>query len=163
MSPEREFCEFAAALVALVRPGLVVETGVGQGYTTRRLLEVLPHRYIGYESHEELRGRLAALDVWGERAELSTDSGPSAEVMSRAELTVLDSHIPVRAREMDLWREYAPAGAYVLVHDARPDHPMEDGIWRKIAEYVGDEGVFLGNPRGCWLYRKPLAVRPVAL
>lgn len=155
MSPEKEFCEFAAALVALIRPALVIETGIGQGYLTRRVLPVLAGRYIGYESDDALRAELRRLDVWNETAQLAAEPGPSADAMADCELAILDSDLRQRAREFDLWRAHAPAGACVLVHDARPDHPV-DGIWRRIAEYVGDQGVFLGNPRGTWLYRKPL-------
>lgn len=155
MSPEKEFCEFAVALIALVRPGLVIETGVGQGYLTRRVLTVTPGRYIGYESDDELRATLAELDVWSASVELGSTPGPTADVLAGCELTILDSAILQRAREMELWRRHAPAGAYVLVHDARPDHPVEGALHRKLASHCGDAGVFLGNPRGCWLYRKP--------
>jgi hypothetical protein len=161
-SPEREFCEFAAALVALVRPKLVVETGVGQGFLTRRVLAVLPGRYLGYESDEELRARLRRLDVWGERMELASGPQPSAEVLAECELAIIDSEPYQRFRDVDLWREHAPAGGYVLVHDARPDHPVQGGGWRLLARHLGDEGVFLGNPRGSWLYRKPLPPQAIA-
>src|SRR4029077_16542145 len=154
-SPEREFCEFAAALVALTRPGLVVETGIGQGYLTRRILPAVPGRYIGYESDDELRAKLRELDVWRGAAELAAEAGPSKGVLEACELAIFDSAAEWRSREIDLWRRHAPRGAYVLLHDARADHPRQ-GVRQWVADHLGDDGVFLGNPRGSWLYRKPL-------
>lgn len=155
MSPEKEYCEFGAALVSLLRPRLIVETGIGQGYMTRRLLAVKTGRYVGYESDDDWRARLRDLDVWDETAELASEPEPSPEVLAACDLAVIDSWAVQRLSDIDLWRKHAPAGGYVLIHDARPDHPS-GGIWQKLAEYLGDEGVFLGNPRGSWLYRKPL-------
>lgn len=155
-SPEKAFCEFAAALVALNRPGLVVETGIGQGYTTRRVLPVLSGRYLGFESDDDLRARLRNLDVWSDTVELADDPEASPEILSACDLAILDSDLPQRKREIDRWLEYASPGAFVLVHDARPDHPVKRSPFRWLARYLGDEGVFLGNPRGAWLCRKPL-------
>jgi hypothetical protein len=155
-SPEKAFCEFAAALVGLIRPELVVETGIGQGYLTRRVLATLSGRYLGYESDDELRSALRGLDVWGGAVELAEEPEAPADVLAACDLAILDSAPPQRKPEIDRWREHAHPGAYVLIHDARPDHPVEDGGWRRLARYLGDEGVFLGNPRGSWLYRKPL-------
>jgi hypothetical protein len=160
-SPEKAFCEFAAALVALTRPGLVVETGIGQGYLTRRVIPALSGCYVGFESDDDLRARLRDLDVWDDRVQLAAEPDAPSEIFAACDLAILDSKAPMRVWEIDRWREHAPPGAYVLVHDARPDHPVKGGGWRQLAEYLGDQGVFLGNPRGSWLYRKPLPVEAV--
>lgn len=157
-SPEREFAEFTAALVRLVRPALVVETGVGQGFTTRRVLDALDGSYIGYESDAGFRDGLRELDVWGEDILLAEQAEPTPQVMRRCELAILDS-APTnrRKREIDLWRRVAPAGAFVLVHDVRPDHPRgrSNGVHRSLARHVRRMGgTLLGNPRGGWLARK---------
>jgi O-methyltransferase len=80
MSAELEFCEFGAALVRLLQPRLVLETGVGQGYMTRRLAEALPSdaKLVAYESHDEWRAELAKLDFWNEDVELADSPTPSA-------------------------------------------------------------------------------------
>ena len=61
MSPEQEFCEFVAAVVRLVKPELVIETGVGQGFTTRRIAAALASGSVlkGFESDDAWRERLA--------------------------------------------------------------------------------------------------------
>lgn len=160
-SPEVEFAEFAAVLVRLLRPALIIETGVGQGYTTRRLLAALGEgqRYVGYESDDRLRAALAALDAWGDRAVLADGSEPQPEDMRGCELAVLDS-APTRRRirEIDRWYDHAPAGSYALVHDVRGDHPRNrhHGVHRTLARHAaGLGGVLLGNPRGGWLCRRP--------
>lgn len=155
-SAEREFCEFAAALVAINRPRLVVETGIGQGYTTRRVVPALSGRYLGFESDDEIRGQLRGLDLWSGSVELSEEPEASAEVLAECDFAILDSAVRERLREIDRWLEHAPPGAFVLIHDARPDHPKVNSGFRRLAKHLGDEGVFLGNPRGAWLYRKPL-------
>jgi hypothetical protein len=157
-SPEKEFCDFVVAFVALVRPSRVIETGIGQGYVTRRLALEPSGSYVGYESDDELRGWLRELDMWTEGFELAPEPEPSATNFATCDLAVLDSAPTYRKREIDLWRTHAPPGSYVLVHDARPDHPVRDGVWTELADHVagGGDGVFLSNPRGSWLCRKPL-------
>jgi hypothetical protein len=155
-SPEKAFCEFAAALVAINRPGLVVETGIGQGYTTRRILPMPSGRYLGFESDADLRARLRDLNVWSETAQLASEPEASSEVFAACDLAILDSDLPQRKREIDRWLESAAPGAFALIHDARPDHPAKPSFFRKLADYLGPHGVFLGNPRGAWLFRKPL-------
>lgn len=157
-SAEKEFCEFAAALVRLNRPELVVETGIGQGYTTRRVISTLTGRYVGFESDDELRSQLRNLDVWSDTITLSDAPEPSSDIFSACDLAIIDSDPALRMREIDRWLECASPGAFVLIHDARPDHPLKDSGFRRLAKYLGEKGVFLGNPRGAWLYRKPLAV-----
>jgi hypothetical protein len=155
-SQEKAFCEFAAALVALTRPRLVVETGIGQGYLTRRLLPVLTGRYLGFESDDEYRAKLRGLHVWTDTAEVAAEPEASSEVLAQCDLAILDSAPETRWREINRWLDHGSPGAYVLIHDARPDHPLKDSGFRHLAAFLGDRGVFLGHPRGSWLYRKPL-------
>lgn len=136
----------------------MVETGIGQGYTTRRLIPVLTGRYVGFESDDDLRAQLRGLDIWTDQVMLAEEPEATPEVLAECGLAILDSDLGQRKREIDAWFEHAPPGAFVLVHDARPDHPAKPSFFRKLAEYLGDQGVFLGNPRGGWLFRKPAAV-----
>jgi hypothetical protein len=155
MSAEVEFCEFVAALVRLIRPQLVIETGVGQGFSTRRILAALSGHYVGYESDAGFREALKGLDVWGESAQIAEEAEPTPEVMARCDLAILDSGPRKRrVREINLWRAYAPSGSHIVVHDARPDHPR-NGLHRRLAGELAGEGLFLPNPRGSWLHRKP--------
>lgn len=158
-SPEREFVEFVGALVALARPAAVVETGVGQGYTTRRILKHLPKASSIelFESDPDFRALLADV-VRDRRAKVSELETPTT--FEGIGLAVLDSRTSRRELELELWAETAPTGSIAVVHDVSPTHP--DGtIHRHLAEVVAElelrpdvVGMLLPNPRGSWLARR---------
>lgn len=158
-SAEREFVDFAGALVALLRPRLVIETGVGQGYATRRLASALPHgaSLLGFESDPAFRGALSQLSFFdGVRVRLSERKGPTSTDVRSADLLVLDSTTGQRIREIDLWLEVGRSGSFALVHDVSPGHP-DGSIHRRLAAHIAAvlpeeaAGVLLPNPRGGWL------------
>lgn len=156
-SPEREFCTFAKALVKLVRPKFLIETGVGQGYMTRRLKEALPEdsMMLCFESDDEWRGALMNVDFFQDGS-LATGPTPAPVEMGKCYLLVADSTWRFRKSEIELWWEYAPEGSYLLVHDVSPTHP-EGSVHTRIHDLIatlGIRGVLLSNPRGGFLGRK---------
>lgn len=156
-APEVEFCEFAGMLCRMLMPSQVIETGIGQGYTTRRLLAANPGYYIGFESDDEYRAAIAAIweDDMRVSADLSPLRSPTADDMMLCELAVLDSSTPFRIQEIDLWREHAPSGSVLLVHDVSREHD-EGTIHRRLAAHVAElPGATLRNPRGGWLAVQP--------
>jgi len=146
MSPEQEFCEFAATMARVTGARIVIETGVGQGYTTRRLLDALrPHggTLLAFESDAMWRGKVP----------LDLGDTPTGEQLAAADLTVLDSDVPVRLAEIARWRTHARAGALLLVHDCGNGH-ADDTPHAQIREHIeslGIAGRFLANPRGGFL------------
>lgn len=167
---EAEWIALAAALVACSGARCVIETGVGGGYTTRRLWEALPPdgRLVGYESADELRpiarDGLAALvsSRAPGRARIASEATPTPEAWSACEVAVLDSHTPLRIAELRAWWEHAPSGSLVVVHDVSWDHG-EGTPHRQLAEAVADlhanvtgfAWVPTGNPRGGIVGHKP--------
>jgi hypothetical protein len=155
-SPESEFCEFAGGLTRLIRPALVIETGVGHGFVTRRIAQQLGpgQQLISFEGRPALRRQLERLPFFASPDHvLGTTPSPSHDDFSRADLTVLDSEFPLRLDEMDLWIAAARPGAVLLVHDAgNPDGPLTPAhlMGRDIAE-CSVSGVVLRNPRGGFL------------
>ena len=156
MSPEREVCELGAQLVRLVRPSLVVESGVGQGFMTRRLVQALPagSRYVGFESLPRLREQIRALELFdGDRAAVGAEETPPADLLAEAEVTVLDADFTLRFDEVTRWHEHARPGAFVLIHDTGTWHPD----WtphRRLRQHIADlgiRGLDLPNPRGAFL------------
>jgi hypothetical protein len=159
MSPELEFCVFASDLVRLVEPSIVIETGTGQGFVTRRLVECLSQEQhlMCFEADPLWRRALTSLPFFEDpRCELSTNESPSHDELANADLCVLDSDFVVRSKELTLWWRWARAGSILLVHDVRSRPPWTPHA--KLASLIDElriPGVFLKNPRGGFLGTKP--------
>ena len=155
MSAERDFCEFVGLLTRMMQPGLVVETGVGQGYTTRRVAAGLGKgTHICFENDAAIRGGLSALPFFmDDQHQLMSEPTPSADDFAHADLTVLDSEPPDRYTELERWRASARPGSLLVVHDCGNDHP-EGTPHAHLRHMIGDldiPGVFLRNPRGAFM------------
>ena len=102
-SPESEFCDLAATVVHALQPRVVIETGTGQGFLTRRLAAVMgaSQTLECFEADDTLRGALAGLPFFAEPAHrLSPRPTPNDVELGRAELTVLDSDFAERPGEL---------------------------------------------------------------
>jgi hypothetical protein len=156
VSPEIQFSDFAASLAMMIQPEKTVETGVGQGFVTRRIATILQpgQRLLAFEDNPYARDELGRLPFFAQRDHsLGSTPSPSADDLSDASLTILDSEIPSRLAEISLWWEVAPENAVLLVHDAGNEHgphPTRHLI-RNHIETLGIGGVFLKNPRGGFL------------
>lgn len=159
MSPEVEFCETAGQLVRMARPLRILETGVGQGFTTRRVAAAMPEdaEYRCFESYGPLRAALADLPFFADPARVLVDADtPTVDDWRWVQLAILDSGNEFRADELRGWCDHAPADALLLVHDASRTHP-EWTNHRKIADLIVEldiPGVFLPNPRGSFFGQK---------
>jgi hypothetical protein len=156
MSPEIEFCQLVQALVAMVKPAFVIETGVGQGFTTRRIAAALPPggTLKGFESDEVWRARLASLAFFdGVTTVLATDPTPSDGDLTMVDLFVADSTSEIRREEVALWARLSKQGAYLVVHDTGNRHP-EWTPHHRMGELIASlriPGVWLPNPRGSFV------------
>jgi hypothetical protein len=156
MSPEFEICHFVVALVEVLRPHRVIETGTGQGFITRRVKEQLRdgQRLTSFESDPAWREALRSLALFdGSVCLLSPDDSPDDEQMAVADLCFLDSDFPFRLPEIERWWRAAAEGAVLFVHDAGNGHGRETGhalVRAKITE-LGIPGFFLSNPRGAFV------------
>ncbi len=156
MSPELEICQFVVSLVRALRPQRLVETGVGQGFLTRRVEEALnePQRFTCFESDGTWRAALASLTFFNSSVcTLSARESPSDEELRTADLCILDSDFPYRLVEIERWWRVAPEGAVLFVHDAGNGHGPETPhalVRAKIRE-LAIPGFFLSNPRGAFV------------
>jgi len=156
MSPGHEFCELARALARLLVPSLVVETGVGQGFVTRRVAAALgpDQRLLSFESDVHLRGLLAKLPFFSLPCrEVSRRASPSNDSLAGADLTILDSDPIYRCRELERWAAVACDGAVLLVANCDTAGPLDESgstVRDKIVN-LGLTGTFLGDPRGSFL------------
>lgn len=152
MSAELDFCEFVGQVARLVQPAFVIETGIGQGFSTRRI-----HRgqgagvHLCFESDQKLRTALVALPFFLESGpRLSSEDTPSDQEFALADLTVLDSDTEYRLDEVRRWRQSAKVGSVIVVHDCGNEHSSETihSQLRKTIESLDIPGTFLCNPRG---------------
>ena len=160
MSPEVEICDFIVSLADVLRPELVIETGTGQGFLTRRIGARLrdDQRLVCYESHAEWRAALTSLEFFdGIRCVLAPDESPDDEAMAAARLCLLDSDFAFRLPEIQRWWRCARPGAAVFVHDAGNGHGEDTphALVRATIIELGIPGIFLGNPRGAFVGQKP--------
>lgn len=155
---EFEFCEFAGSLVLLFRPERIIETGVGGGFTTRRILtavRLVGSTFVAFEADEVFRDATARF-AWPD-LDLSRLPTPTPNQIAAADLLVLDSGGGFRRDEFLTWVEDGKPGSYCLMHDvdpAREAGTVQETLGRLVAE-AGIPGVLLSNPRGGWLGRHP--------
>lgn len=152
MSAELDFCEFVGQVARLLQPGLVVETGIGQGFSTRRISRGQGTGvHLCFESDPELRTALAALPFFLDpEHRLSPEGTPSDKDFALADLTVLDSDPEYRFDELQRWWASARPGSVIVIHDCGNGHPA-DAIHthlRRTIESLDIPGTFLCNPRG---------------
>jgi predicted O-methyltransferase YrrM len=152
-SSERELRDFLSAMIRLLKPELVVETGCYLGRATKAMAEALVLNG---------RGRLVTCDtddecVWSTCQQLG-DAGRVVAVLQcrgrdvpelrEADLVFLDSDYPERRAEFELVKP----GALVVIHDTRisyhSDIPPHEGWVREAG------GILFDTHRGFGLVRK---------
>jgi hypothetical protein len=153
MSPELEFCQYVQDQVAQLTTESkeaiwVVETGVGQGFVTRRILEVLRDKdeYWGYETDQYF------LDLIPDKLYAQPGfykGSPTVGVLQKADLVILDSEVNTRLTELSLWRREGKLGSQLIIHDVPEPlgfkSPLQSAVFK-----LGFPGHFLRNPRGGW-------------
>lgn len=145
--------EMAASSGQLV----VLETGTGQGYVTRRIateMSAQRDQLICFESDPEWRNAMIDREWaygffdgwepnhvlgdprdWASTLEDDIMSGrflswrptPDSLQYQAADLTILDSMDPLRMGELCMWAALAKPGSYLFLHDAGNGHPSWDG------------------------------------
>jgi hypothetical protein len=145
---------------------VAIETGVGQGYVTRRITKAVnPTKVRGiwtFESDLEWAGRIRQLAFWPENlhACIKWEPTPTPKQMSEADLVILDSLDPWRKMEILLWSEVGKENSLLYVHDTGSFHPTNDGHFTNgfLIQQLGIPGIWLENPRGAFLAQKGLPV-----
>lgn len=167
MSAELDFCDFVGFLARMMQPDVVVETGVGQGYTTRRVAAGLGDgTLLCFENDPAIRAGLSALTFFADKRHvLMSQPTPAAEDFAQADLILLDSDPPDRFTELARWRASGRPGSVLVVRDcdngqgAGDDHTQ----FRHLIEEHGIPGVFLHSPGGAFLGFHPGSAGRVAL
>jgi hypothetical protein len=155
-SPELAVCNFVQTLIGMMEPRTIVETGVGQGYMTRAIGGMLNENQtlLAYESSGHWRTTMWTLPFWTENrfnVALSPDPTPDIDALARADLCVFDSDFVYRFQEIELWNIHAKPGAVALIHDTGDQPQTIHASLRELIVNLGMTGVFLKNPRGCFM------------
>ncbi len=160
-SPEVAVMDFVRNLVRMMQPQLVIETGVGQGYMTRTIASALRDgKLIAFESDNGWRDMIWNQHFWTDRsavASIAQHPSPIAAEIAQADLCIFDSEWEYRFDEIRLWHEHAKPGAVAIVHDTSDrDGTIHQTLRELITEDLGMTGVFLNNPRGCFMAVQPM-------
>lgn len=152
MSPELEFCNVAAAVVeTLPDNAFIIETGMGQGYVTRRILEVLkPTQMFASWDTDQYWVNLAYETKSQEAFVHILPGSPIPEDIAIASLLILDSEMGTRMYEFDIWWRRAIPGSLVLIHDTYP-YSIEDRTIMSFIKRRDIQGWHFTNPRGSFL------------
>ncbi len=155
MSPELEFCNVAKYVTeSLPNEAYIIETGMGQGYVTRRILEAMndTQEFIAFDHQERW---LSLITDVPEYPVFHYELGqPDYSDMIRVDFLVLDSELSRRMGEMNLWLHHSPSWSLLLVHDTF-HHSIEDGAITKFIKRHNLQGWWFDNPRGSFLGVKP--------
>ncbi len=160
-SPEVAVCDFVRVLIRMMCPQFVIETGVGQGYMTRTIVSALRDEdqlLLAFESDDDWRAMMYPHQFWTDyqaRVSLAFRGTPIADDFAAADLSIIDSEFEFRFPEIRLWNEFAKPGAVAVIHDTAD---RDDTVHQQMRRFIGDlgmTGVFLNNPRGCFLAVQP--------
>lgn len=149
MSPEEIFCDFAGALARMTLPkSVIVETGMGQGYVTRRLPHVT-HNVLVYETGDHwINLKKESASLW---AEVRVIKGtPDIDTIKNADLLILDSELKEREMEWESWVWSGKKGSWCLMHDTFHLTETKSAIYGWL-DNVEFPHLLLDNPRGSYL------------
>lgn len=149
---EKEVGEFIYALIRLLKPKVVVETGCYRGDTTVMIEKALKDNKYG-ELHscdidEELvkhtQGRVESKIHHKTGLELIKELGDTIE------FAFIDSGYKVRGEEIEELTKHLEPRQMFALHDTAPQH----AAMRQMSEEIPLRKVYFNTPRGLTLYEK---------
>lgn len=148
---ETDVLYFLKALVHLVKPDLVVETGTYRGATAGAIGAALQAlgtgRLVTLECDPQLaassRANLAALPV-----EVVTMSSLSYTPDQPIDLLFLDSTRPARVHEFRRFKSFLSDEALIVWHDSAPEHEIVNRDIQGLVAEAELHAVLLPSPRG---------------
>jgi predicted O-methyltransferase YrrM/D-alanine-D-alanine ligase-like ATP-grasp enzyme len=157
---ETEVLFFLKALVHLLKPDLVLETGTYRGATAGAIGTALAAngfgRLVTLERDAafaaEARRRLCHLPV-----DVIVTSSLEYTPQRPIDLLFLDSHRPIRKLEFERFRSFLAPGALIVWHDSAPSHQAVHTAVAELSNSGVLDAIVLPTPRGIALsmLRKP--------
>ena len=154
MSADVGFCNYVVDVLSELQwqhpDGLhVVESGIGQGFITRRIFRGLrddEDSYLGFDMDPYFLEIIPTEEITFNRAIVVGFAVEEAVAM--ADLLVLDSDMKVRPLELQTWLLYGKPGSHLVIHDT-PQMVTPSGL-TAIIEGSGISGFYTSNYRGGW-------------
>jgi hypothetical protein len=148
-SPEKRFCEAAAEIVQILETPKVLETGVGQGFTTRRVAKIAKE-FTAFEAEVKFRNIIAPHATNFTLSNLGT---PSPAIVAATDFLILDSAPHLRLKEIKLWWQAGKGDSFVLIHDAGNGHDRTTShhLYDDLIRQLNIPGIKYANPRGSFL------------
>jgi hypothetical protein len=155
MSPEIGFCQFIVELLHELqwqyeeKTMLIVESGVGQGFVTRRVLGNMREEdfYVGCEVNQYFID-LIPKDIQ-DRNNVAFVIDNAATLLTGADLVILDSDMDVRPQELEAWIGHGKPGSHLVIHDT-PEMQSPSGVLVSRIARSGIPGHYTTNYRGGW-------------
>lgn len=143
----------AQELRSQIKNPYIIETGVGQGFVTRRIHDNALH-YRGWESDDDWRAAVSKLLEDEPMLYVDPiDKTPKHEEIMDADLMILDSNDPFRTMEFFSWLSIGKEHSLVFVHDTGNQHPSWDGHFTlgQVIRSSKVSGFWCDNPRGAFI------------
>ena len=152
---EVETLEFLYALVRLIKPRLVLETGTWRGFAAaamgRALRENGRGKMVTIEcdlySHREAAGLIARTNLL-DIVEVIHGSSLEFELSESADFLLFDSDLSIRGAEYEHFRPFFAPGALILFHDTSFEHRVVRDDLGPLFQKGELDGFFLSTPRG---------------
>lgn len=151
VSPESEVLQFLTALVKLLKPKFILETGTYKGATATAFAKGLMHNEMGKLVTIEKDIKLAeqmSLKCRGLPIEVLCIDSLSYNPEEQVDLLFLDSHRPIRKKEFLKYRPYLSKNALIVWHDSSPEHSSVYSCVEEFYEQNIIDRVLLPTPRG---------------
>ncbi len=161
---ELEVLNMLTALVTMLKPEVIVETGCYRGYGTERLVMGAAQNGFGAVytcdvSHEMIvatQQKLSCRDTRWYTVDSCTGVELISKVPSLIDFAFIDSSgdASVRAEELRLVIPKLSPWGVVVVHDTGETHPDHRDAIEAVVKELDLAAVFFDTPRGCAIIRR---------
>jgi predicted O-methyltransferase YrrM len=151
VSAETEVLQFLKALVMLVKPSLIIETGTFKGATAAAmvcgLLENGYGKLVTIELDETLAKR-SARKFQGFPVEVVCGSSLTYTPDDKIDMLFIDSHRAIRGKEFEHFKPHLRDNAIIVWHDSAPEHTAVFEAVNDLYDNQVIDRILLPTPRG---------------
>ena len=161
VSSEFEVMNFLQALVFLIKPKVILETGASRGKSTIFLAEALKMNGFGKvislelkKENVELVGEMIRKGKLETYAEIVNCNSMDYEANEKIDLLFLDSDAKIRGKEYEKFSKKLSEGAIVCFHDTSKKHKFVRKDVEKLEKAGKISVIWINTPRGIAIAQK---------